>query len=158
MPAVKGGDVAAGESFADFYRASLAPMVRFAYLLTAGSADAEDLVQDAFARMQTRWHQIDHPVAYLRRSIVNGAASRRRRQAVAHRNQPAPVSETVELGASELRDAIAALPHRQRAAVVLRYYEDLSEADIADVLGCRIPAVKSLLHRALNDLREVVER
>ena len=158
MPAVKGGDVAAGESFADFYRASLAPMVRFAYLLTAGSPDAEDLVQDAFAKMQARWDEVEHPIAYLRRSIVNGAASRRRRQAVAHRNQPVPVSETVELGASELRDAIAALPHRQRAAVVLRYYEDLSEADIADALGCRIPAVKSLLHRALRDLREVVER
>ena len=56
----------------------------------------------------------------------------------------------------ELRDAVAGLPHRQRAAVVLGYYEGLSDAEIADALGCRVPAVKSLLHRALRDLRKVV--
>ena len=58
----------------------------------------------------------------------------------------------------DLRKVIATLPDRQRAAVVLRYFDDLSDADIAVALGCRVPAVKSLLHRALKELREVVER
>jgi RNA polymerase sigma-70 factor (sigma-E family) len=155
---MSGEDDCVAQSFTEFYRASVGPMVRFAFLVTGGSADAEDLVQDAFANMHPRWDEVEHPAAYLRRSIVNAAASRRRRLALAGRVRPGPTSFVVELGAHELRDAIAALPPRRRAAVVLRYYEDLGDAEIADALGCRIPAVKSLLHRALRDLREVVER
>ena len=68
------------------------------------------------------------------------------------------VVDTAEDAPDELRDAIAALPGRQRAAIVLRYYEDLAEVDIADLLGCSVPAVKSLLHRAVQDLRKVIER
>jgi RNA polymerase sigma-70 factor (sigma-E family) len=145
-------------SFDDFYRRSLQPMVRLAYLLTAGSPAAEELVQEAFIRVHAHWQEVEHPAAYLRQAVVNRAASHRRRAELERRIRPLRRLEPVDAPVDELRDAVAKLPDRQRAAVVLRYYEDLSDADIADALGCRIPAVKSLLHRALKDLRKVVER
>lgn len=143
-------------SFDDLYREQLQPMVRLAHLLTAGSPFAEELVQDAFLRVHARWGRIDHPRAYLRRAVVNAAASHRRRLVLERRHQVV-VDEAVVQPVDELRDAVARLPQRQRAAVVLRYYEGLPDAEVADALGCRVPAVKSLLHRALRDLRKVVE-
>lgn len=157
-PGVVRDEAAVQESFDDFYRRSLQPMVRLAFLLTGGSAAAEELVQEAFIRMHRRWASIDYPGAYLRRAVINGASSHRRRTALEARVGVEHRLEALQPGGDELRDAIAKLPYRQRAAVVLRYYVDLPEAEIAEALGCRVPAVKSLLHRALKDLREVVER
>lgn len=137
-----------------------AATVRLAHLLTGSNAAGEDLVQDVFARMQGRWDRIDDPVAYLRAAVVNASRSwhrsrgrERRRLAVV-----APIDESVGLEARELLDVIDALPAGQRRAVVLRYYEGLSEAQIAKVMGCRPGTVKSHLHRGLAALREMIER
>ena len=152
------GDLRTSEPFEVFYRRSLAPMVRLAYLLTGGSAAAEELVQDAFIRVHARWDRIENPTAYLRRAVVNQTASHRRRVWLERRKGVEYRVEAVEQSVDELRDVVRALPYRQRAAVVLRYYADLPESEIAEALGCRVSAVKSLLYRAMNELREVVER
>jgi RNA polymerase sigma-70 factor (sigma-E family) len=137
-----------------------AAMVRLAHLLTGSNAVAEDLVQDAFARMQRAWTRVDDPVAYLRTSVVNACRSWHR----SHRREQrrlrvvAPVVEDADLGARELLDVLDGLPAGQRTAVVLRYYEGYSEAQIAEAMGCRPGTVKSHLHRALAALREVIER
>src|SRR4051794_25552449 len=146
-------------SFDDVYRRESVPMVRLALLLVGSQQLAEEIVQDAFAQLFERWQRVDRPGAYLRACVVNGCrrAHRRRHQddrAVARIGDPTPA----DLGADHLRDALAALPARRRAAVVLRYYEDLSEAEIAEALGVRPGTVKSLLHRGLAQLRAVVER
>jgi RNA polymerase sigma factor (sigma-70 family) len=146
------------ESFTDFYRRAAPGMVRLAFLLTAGSATAEELVQDVFTRVHGRWASIEHPAAYVRTAVVRQAASYQRRAALERRVGLLRQEEAVLPPVDELRDVVAKLPYRQRAAVVLRYYADLPEAEIAALLGCRVPAVKSLLHRALAELRKVVER
>lgn len=144
--------------FADFYREARPRMVRLAHLLTNGSPAAEELVQEAFIKVHARWDGIEQPNAYLRRVVVNQASSHRRRQALERRKGLERREEAVDQPVDELRDAIAVLPDRQRMVVVLRYYEDLGPAEIAELLGCGVPAVKSLLHRALRDLRKVVDR
>ncbi len=141
--------------FEDFYRAQLEPMLRLAYLLTQSRAAAEDVVQDSFLRIQPRWGTLDSPAAYLRRTVTNACYSwhrRRRREAALTVTPPEPA----EAPHDEMWDALAQLPPRRRAALVLRYYQDLSEAEIADVLGCRRGTVKSLTHRGLAQLRSVL--
>jgi RNA polymerase sigma factor (sigma-70 family) len=131
-------------------------MVRLARLLTAADAASEEIVQDAFLRVRAKWGTIDTPAAYFRAAVVNGCRNHQRRRLLERRQ---PASEQVVADApDEMRAAIAALPARQRAALVLRYYEDLPEAAIAEVLHCSVAAVKSLLHRAVGDLRKVIER
>jgi RNA polymerase sigma-70 factor (sigma-E family) len=144
------------ERFEDFYRAQHEPMLRLAYLLTQSRTVAEDLVQDSFIRVQPRWGQIDSPVAYMRRTVTNACYSyhRRRKREEAYVADP-PVAREAEH--DEMWDALATLSTRRRAALVLRYYLDLSEADIAEALGCRKGTVKSLTHRGLADLRSVLE-
>jgi|SRR5579862_2345789 RNA polymerase sigma-70 factor (sigma-E family) len=144
------------DPFEEFYRAQHEPMLRLAYLLTQSRPVAEDLVQDSFIRIQPRLDQLDSPVAYLRRTVTNACYSyhRRRRREEAVLVEPPRPGEPEH---DELWDALAKLAPRRRAALVLRYYLDLSEADMADALGCRRGTVKSLLHRALADLREVLE-
>jgi RNA polymerase sigma-70 factor (sigma-E family) len=146
-------------SFDDVYRRESVAMVRMAVLLVGSHELAEEIVQDAFAQLYERWNRVDRPGAYLRTCVVNGCrrAHRRRRlgdRAVAGAPRPLPA----ELGADHLADALAALPARRRAAVVLRYYQDLSEAEIAEALGVRPGTVKSLLHRGLAQLRQAVEQ
>lgn len=137
-----------------------AAMVRLAHLLTGSNAAGEDLVQDVFARMQGRWDRIEDPAAYLRTAVVNASKSwhRSRRREQRRLRVVAPVEETVALEARELLDVLDALPHGQRSAVVLRYYEGFSESQIAEAMGCRPGTVKSHLHRGLAALREVIER
>ena len=147
-------------SLADLYRERYLPMVRLAYLMVGSTTVAEDLVQDAFARMHRHWDNAEHPRAYLRTAVINACRSHLRRLALerAYRRHPSAVNDSVLPQADELFDALAALPSRQRAALVLRFYEDLSEADIAVALGCRPGTVKSLLHRGLAELRKVVDQ
>ncbi len=147
-------------SLADLYRERYGPMVRLAYLMVGSTTVAEDLVQDAFARMHRHWDNAEHPKAYLRAAVVNACRSHLRRVALerAYRRHPSAAGEGAVPAADEMFDALAKLPARQRAALVLRFYEDLSEADIAVALGCRPGTVKSLLHRGLAELRQVVER
>ena len=145
------------DGFDDLYRREYAPMLRVAYLLVDSDALAEEAVHDAFAKVYERWRRLDRPGAYLRTCVVNRCrdVQRRRRLERSRPSEVAPV--TADLGADEVADALARLPMRQRAALVLRYYEDLSEADIAEALGVRPGTVKSLLSRGLDQLREVIE-
>ncbi len=137
--------------------------VRLAYLLTGDRHLSEDLVQDAFARLAGRFVDLRAPdafEAYLRRMVVNLARMhfRRRRLERLHlqreaslQREEATLPDVADYEA--MRQALLALPERQRAAIVLRFYEDLSERQIADVLGCRPGTVKSLVHRGMNGLR-----
>ena len=148
------------DSLADLYRERYASMVRLAYLMVGSTPVAEELVQDAFARMHRHWDRTDHPRAYLRTAVLNACRSHLRRGALerSYLKRTAHEPEPAAAGGDELFDALAKLPSRQRAALVLRFYEDLSEADIAVALGCRPGTVKSLLHRGLAELRKVVDQ
>jgi RNA polymerase sigma-70 factor (sigma-E family) len=143
-------------TFAELYRDAHADMVRLAYLLTGSAEASQDVVQDAFVSMHRTWARVREPRAYLRRAVVNGCTSHHRRRFRERARTPKPETHA-ELEADELFDVLASLPDRQRAAVVLRYWHDLDENQIADVLGCRPGTVGSLLHRAIARLREVLE-
>lgn len=145
-----------GASFDDLYRAEQPELVRLAALLVGSAEVAADLVQDCFVRLHPRWTKVADHRAYLRRSVVNACHSHHRVLRRWRRLQLRP-AEPAELGARELSDALAVLPDRQRAALVLRFYGGLPDAAIADALGCRPGTVASLVHRGLAALREVIE-
>ncbi|HVL91604.1 MAG TPA: sigma-70 family RNA polymerase sigma factor [Actinomycetota bacterium] len=148
------------------YRAHATKAARTAYLLTGDAALADDLVQEAFVRLAGRfvdWRREDGFEPYLRRTIVNLFRTRLRRierERERHRRVAAsPVAAGGDLAdLIAVRDALMRLSERQRAAVVLRYYEDLPEAEIADLIGCRPGTVKSLLSRAMDALRAELSR
>jgi RNA polymerase sigma-70 factor (sigma-E family) len=165
VSAKAGGDRAPTDLdlFDQFFRATYAGSVRLAHVLTGDRWAAEDIAQEAYTRLHPRFGGLDNPDAYLRVSLVNAAQSfhrrRGREQTRLRRAAPPPgTAEAIEGGAHELLDAIDHLPYRQKAVVVLRYYEDLSEADIATVLGCRPGTVKSLASRALSHLSKEITR
>ena len=141
------------ELFAEQYGA----MVRLAWFMTGSNEVAEEVVQAAFLQVHRRWDRIDRPVPYLRTAVVNGCHSHHRRRARERARAEGPAADAVTAETRELLDAVLRLPPRQRAVVVLRFYEDMSEAAIAQTLGCRVGTVKSALHRALASLRQVVE-
>jgi RNA polymerase sigma-70 factor (sigma-E family) len=158
-----------GGSLAELYLVHADRARRLAYLLTGDQATAEDLVQDAFIRLAGRLAHLRDPgafEAYLRRTVVNLSNShfRHRRVERAHIDRQGGSSEDgVEPAALfDARDALWAalgsLSDRQRAAIVLRYYEDLPDARIAEILGCRVGTVKSLVSRGLEALREEIHR
>jgi RNA polymerase sigma-70 factor (sigma-E family) len=145
-------------AFEDFYREAWPGAVRLAALLTQHTAAAEDLAQEAFARMYPKWQDVEHPPAYLRTTIVNVCHNWRRRAATERTKLPVLFdSGAADVGFDELADAVATLPFRQRAVLVLRYHLGLSESEIADTLGCRTGTVKSLASRALTQLRKDIE-
>jgi RNA polymerase sigma factor (sigma-70 family) len=145
-------------AFEDLFHAEYEPMVRVAFLMLGSRQEAEDVAQDAFAQVHLRWSRLTHPAGYLRRSVVNGCLDILRRRDLARRADRLRVVDTTDLGADEMSDALAALPERQRAALILRYHEDLRDHEIAAALGVRPGTAKSLVHRALARLREVIER
>jgi RNA polymerase sigma-70 factor (sigma-E family) len=153
----------------DLYREHALGLLRFALLLTGDRATAEDLVQEAFLGLHRRWHAVreqDRVLGYLRTAVVNGSWSLHRRRLVARgfRAEPgAPAwSAEDEVLASEGRRAVFAavsrLPHRQREVLALRYFLDLTEPEIASILGITRGTVASTSSRALaalgRDLRE----
>jgi len=137
--------------------------LRFAYFLSGDQETARDLVQDAFVRVAGRFRHLRQPDgfdAYLRRTIVNLNASRLRRLKVERSSlareaaYPAvAVPERDPAVSEELWRAILDLPPRQRAAIVLRYYEDLTELQAADILRCSAKALNQLVVRAMKTLR-----
>ena len=149
------------------YRLHIDQAFRLAFLLTGNRALAEDLAQEAFMRAAGRLLHLRHPDdfgAYLRRTVVNTTTSHWRRRRVEDRyvrGQSGLRSETPaepDLGArDELRLALDRIPERQRVAVVLRFYEDLSEDQAAQVMGCRPSTVRSLVNRGLHALRPLLE-
>lgn len=151
--------VSVPESFEDVYRRESLGMVRLAFLMVGSRQLAEEIVQEAFARLLERWDNTQSPGAYLRTCVVNGYKGAYRRRALERRTAARePDPDPVSLGVDDLNDALAALPPRRRAAILLRYYGGLSEAEIAGVLRVRPGTVKSLLSRGLAQLREVIER
>jgi len=154
---VEGG--AEAVTFDQLFRTQYEPMVRVAYLLLWSRDEAEDVVQDAFARVELRWSRLGNAGGYLRRCVVNRAHDALRHRQVQQRYLHGHHGDTTaDLGADELADALAALPTKRRTAVVLRYYAGLDTREIADAMGVRPGTVKSLLHRALAQLREEIER
>jgi RNA polymerase sigma-70 factor (sigma-E family) len=143
-------------TFDDLFAERYQPMVRLATLLVGNQPVAEELVQDAFVRVHHKWATVEHPAAYLRTAVVNACRNDRRRARL-ERSHPRPDASTVAPPQEPLLDALATLNERQRIAIVLRYYEDLPEAEIAAAIGCRPGTVKSLLSRGLAQLREVIE-
>ena len=118
---------------------------------------AEEVVQDAFEKTLRAWTRVRQPGAYLRQAVVNGCRSELRRRRVTRRvpqwrEQPVASPET------PLLDALQALTPKRRIAVTLRYYADLPEAEIAELMGVRVGTVKSLVSRGLADLRKVIAR
>jgi RNA polymerase sigma-70 factor (sigma-E family) len=140
----------------ELYRDRYEPMVRLAYLMVGDRAAAEELVQDAFVNVHRSWAKVADPPAYLRVAVVNACRSWGRRRTLELHRRPAPADPS-ELVADEMWDALQVLPIRQRAAVVLRFYEDLPDARIAELLGCREATVRTAIHRALERLRKEIE-
>jgi RNA polymerase sigma-70 factor (sigma-E family) len=148
-----------GEWFAAEYEA----LLRFAYFLTGDGTAAEDLVQDAFVRLYRADRRIEEAGfrAYARRTIVNLHRSRFRR--LLSERRAAARDRAVESGmmrepTDHVWRAILALPRGQRACVALRFYEDMTEQEIANVLGVSIGTIKKQLNRAMTRLRSALER
>jgi len=154
-------DVRAEVMLDRLYRAHSAGALRFALMLTGDRALSEDLVQEAFVRVASKLDNLRDPGAfnaYLTRAVANLAKSHFRRQQVAakHTRSIDPtelVIDAVEVKDDSLLIALRRLPMQQRAAIVLRYYNDLSQEEIARVLDCPVGTVKSQLSRGLARLR-----
>jgi RNA polymerase sigma factor (sigma-70 family) len=139
---------------AALYRRQRSAMVHLARLLTRSEAIAEDVVQEAFLRLHKLGTPPENPEGYLRATVANLSRNHVRRLRVEQRWSP---RERVVFDDPEIDETwaiICRLPFRQRAVIALRFYEDLPEAEIARVLGCRPGTVKSSLHRGLSKLRE----
>jgi RNA polymerase sigma factor (sigma-70 family) len=142
----------------DLYRREYLAMVRLAVAMVDLVTIGEEIVQDAFAEVVLRWDRLDKPGAYLRTCVVNSCRKELRRRKRTRR-VPEPAEEVVTLDASDLSvlAAVRSLPPRRRAVVVLRFYEDLTEPQIAELLGIRVGTVKATLRQALAQLRKVVD-
>jgi len=157
-------DAAVEELYAAHYRR----LVRLAVLLVRDVETAEEVVQDSFVAMHGRWRRLRDPdkgLAYLRQTVVNRSRSVLRHRSVEARHQPVPLRDVA--GAddhvltaerrTQVLDALRELPERQREVIALRYYLDLSEAQIADALGISRGAVKSHASRGAASLRQLLE-
>jgi RNA polymerase sigma-70 factor (sigma-E family) len=151
--------------YSEHYRS----LVRLAAFLVRDNATAEEVVQDSFVAMHGAWRRLrdtDKALSYLRQSVVNRSRSVLRHRMVVDKNTPKPPPDMpsaehgaiIQLERSAVVSALRALPERQREALVLRYYGDLSEAQIASVMGISRGAVKSHTARAMAALRVVLER
>ena len=160
--------VSADVAITELYYAHYRPLVRLAALLVHDVATAEEVVQDSFVALHAGLHRLrdnEKALAYLRAAVVNRSRSVLRHRVVVDRNTPKPLPDmpSAEHGALALLDrsavvnALRALPIRQREVVVLRFYADLSEAQIAASMGITRGAVKSHTSRAMAALRTVLE-
>jgi RNA polymerase sigma-70 factor (sigma-E family) len=163
----------ADEALVALYTAHYRSLVRLSALLLRDAAAAEDVVQDAFVAMHGSWRRLrdtDKALAYLRQAVVNRSRSRLRHLKVAERKAPAllPADASASLPSAEhgamaalerehVIKALRSLPQRQREVIVLRYYGDLSEAQIAEAMGISTGAVKSHASRGIGALRDRLE-
>jgi RNA polymerase sigma-70 factor (sigma-E family) len=152
---------AAPDTFAEFVRGRHAELLRFAHVLCGDRYLAEDLVQDALEKVGMAWRRIekqDNPEGYVRKTITNRYLNKIRvmkRERLVETLPDAGVSQQ-ELPDDRLRALLAGLPRQQRAVIVLRYYLDYSEAQIAETLGCSVGTVKSNASRAMAKLRDAL--
>jgi len=156
------------ERFTVFVREHTSALLKTGYLLTRDPVEAEELVQDALVWLYPRWRQVEsaeHQLAYVRKAVVNRflAGKRRMSSTEVHfdaslekfsdtplpRDQTAEVDERLAMWAE-----LGQLSERQRAAVVLRFFHDLPDAEVAQVLDCRVGTVRSLISRSLSALRQ----
>lgn len=153
------------DGFVEFVHASSARLTRLAVMLLGSRQGSDDLVQAAYERTLRHWpslHREGDPEAYTRRIVVNlaidGGRARTRRPEVLTQPPEVAVHDCSDLLSERLRvlTALQQLPRQQRAVIVLRHYADLSEQQIADVLGCTAGTVKSTGHRATKKLRELL--
>ncbi|SBT45345.1 SigE family RNA polymerase sigma factor [Micromonospora auratinigra] len=152
----------ADPEFRDFVTARYADLLRTAYLLTGDRDAAQDLVHESLVKVMRHWRRLDEPMAYVRRTMVNERTSRWRRlglrelltAAVPDRAGPDPTD--VVAVRDELLAALDRLPVRMRTVLVLRYWEDLPEAEVAALMGCAPGTVKSQAARGLARLRDVL--
>ncbi|MEU8267090.1 SigE family RNA polymerase sigma factor [Sphaerisporangium sp. NPDC049002] len=156
-------DVAEERRFREFVSARSPALMRLGFLLTGGDQyAAEDLLQTVLARTAARWARIDEPEAYVRRAMYRQQVSWWR---LASRRRETVMAETPDVVGRDdthaadlklvLRGALARLTARQRAVLVLRYFEDLPEAEVARIMGCSVGTVRSTAHRSLARLRSV---
>jgi RNA polymerase sigma-70 factor (sigma-E family) len=157
-----------GEDFVEFVGEVSPRLLRTAYLLCGSKDDAKDLVQEALERACRKWHRVaatDSPEAYVRRIMINLANERWRRINRLRESEQALAAQRTdpgdEYGRLDLRDQLTALladlPIRMRTIIVLRYFHDMDDARIADVLGITPSSVRSQLSRGLAKLRSTVE-
>lgn len=155
---VRAGTMSTTE-FDDFYRTHRAHAVRWATALVGSHEVGEEIAQEALAAVGRRLSTLENPAGYLRRAVVNRAASwhrwhirSQRREARAAAGSPSSYTQPTE----EMLDAVAVLPYKQRAAVTLRYWADWTDEQIADALGCAPTSVRVLLHRGLAALKKEI--
>lgn len=151
------------EGFEEFVHAHGDSLVRLAYVLCGDRGRAEDAVQETLTKLYTRWSRIDDPLPYARRSVVNATSDhgrrsgrRERREQLAARLEPPGLPPGVDdliADRDQLLRALRQLPHGQRAVIVLRYWHQLPEQEIAEILGNSVGTVKSQASRALARLR-----
>lgn len=162
-------DLEADRAVTELYSTHYRSLVRLAVLLVRDVGTAEEVVQDSFVAMHRGWHRLrdsEKALSYLRQSVVNRSRSVLRHRVVVDRNAPKPPPDipSAEHGAialferSAVIEALRTLPPRQREALVLRFYADMSEAQIADAMRISRGAVKSHTARAMAALRSVLER
>jgi RNA polymerase sigma-70 factor (sigma-E family) len=160
-------DADAQAAVAALYRAQAAGLIRLAYLMLGDRAAAEDVVQDAFFGLYRRWDRLADPAGalpYVRSSVLNGCRTALRRRALGHRvtayQPPTGSAEAAVLSREERQEvmrAVRRLPDRQREALVLRFYLDLPDLEIARIMGIRPGTVRSAMHRALKALGHLLE-
>lgn len=156
------------ELLTELYTRHYRELVRLAAFLTGDRDTAEEVVQDAYVKVHGSWRGLREPDkadAYLRTAVVNASRSRMRRRQVAAKHRPEPLPDMASAESFALqttrREAVLAalrqLPRRQREAVTLRYYGDLTEAQTATAMGCSVGSVKSHTSRAMAALRPLLE-
>lgn len=157
-----GGRLVDDADFREFVELRYPDLLRTAYLLTGSRDAAQDLVHEALLKVMRHWRRVDEPMAYVRRAMVNERNSRWRRLglrelliSVIPDRAAADATEAVVVR-DELLAALDRLPIRMRTVLVLRYWEDLSEATVAEAMGCSVGTVKSQSARGLARLRNVL--
>lgn len=143
------------EAFVTLYDAELAGQVRRATVVLSDADLARDVVHDAFIEVYRRWGLIDEPARYLNTAVMNGC---RTALHASSRTTPGSRDEAESSNDDVLFDVLARLPFKQHAALVLRYHCQLTEREIAEVLGCRVGSVGPWIHRGLQRLRKELSR
>lgn len=142
------------DQLAQVYREQYPSLVRTAYLLVDTREQAEEVVQEAFAAAFPKWDRLRVPEAYLRTSVINGCRHVQRRRGLIRRTPTYTPDDTTVTEHDHVADVVRALPSPQREAVVMRYYLQATDQEIADTLKIALGTVKSTLHRARARLKE----